>query len=238
MNEIIKINADNMTVSARELHGSLKIKTQFTHWFERMCEYGFTEGQEFWPKMAKTSETGGRPATDYEITIDMAKEICMIQRTPEGKAVRQYLIKLEKAWNTPEAVMARALQMASRTLEQKEEEIRVLTADNERMKPKEIFADAVTASDTSILVRDLAKIIKQNGKPMGEKRLYKWMREHGYIIKHSTQPTQKAMELGLFEIIERTVQRADLAPIVTSTTKVTGKGQQYFINKFLAGAVE
>ena len=101
------------------------------------------------------------------------------------------------------------------------------------MKPKEVFADAVTASDSSILIRDLAKMIKQNGVPMGEKRLYKWMREHGYVVKQSTQPTQKAMELGLFEIVERTVQRADQAPIVTATTKVTGKGQQYFINKFL-----
>ena len=237
MNGIIKVDTDTMMVSARDLHEKLNIGTQFNHWFPRMCEYGFIEGNDFWPKMTKTSETGGRPATDYAISIDMAKEICMIQRTPEGKKVRLYLIDLEKAWNTPELVMARGLKAAQQMIEQKDEQIKLLTADNERMKPKEIFADAVTASDSAILIRDLAKLIKQNGHDIGEKRLYKWMREKGYIIKHSTQPTQKAMELGLFEVIERTIQRADKSPQVTSTTKVTGKGQQYFINKFLGGGV-
>jgi anti-repressor protein len=101
------------------------------------------------------------------------------------------------------------------------------------MRPKEVFADAVSASDTSILVRDLAKLIKQNGVDIGEKRLYKWLRNNGYIVKKGTTPTQRAMELGLFEVIERTTQRADNPPIVCTTTKVTGKGQQYFINKFL-----
>ena len=233
MNELINLNSDTMTVSARELHEKLNIGTRFNDWFPRMCEYGFTEGTDFYSKMSKTSENGGRPATDYDITVDMAKEICMIQRTPEGREVRLYLIDLEKAWNTPELVMARGLKAAQAMIEQKDEQIKLLTADNERMKPKEVFADAVTASDSAILIRDLAKLIKQNGHDIGEKRLYKWMREHGYIIKHSTQPTQKAMELGLFEVIERTIQRADMSPQVTSTTKVTGKGQQYFINKFL-----
>ena len=101
------------------------------------------------------------------------------------------------------------------------------------MRPKEIFADAVSASDSSMLVRDLAKIIKQNGVSLGEKRFYKWLRENGYICKGDTSPTQKAMELGLFEIVVRTVERGNKLPIETKTTKVTGKGQQYFINKFL-----
>lgn len=241
MNEL-KLNSDTMTVSARELHEKLKIKTAFKDWFPRMCEYGFEENKDFnMLKKERVQIEGGREVkreiTDYDISIDMAKEICMIQRTPEGKKVRQYLIDLEKAWNTPELVMARGLKAAQAMIEQKDEQIKLLTADNERMKPKEVFADAVTASDSAILIRDLAKLIKQNGHDIGEKRLYKWMREHGYIIKHSTQPTQKAMELGLFEVIERTIQRADMSPQVTSTTKVTGKGQQYFINKFLGGAV-
>lgn len=235
MNDLITLNSDTMTVSARELHEKLNIETPFHKWFPRMCDYGFIEGTDFWTKMSES--TGGRPATDYDITVNMAKEICMIQRTPEGKQVRKYLIDLEKAWNTPELVMARGLKAAQAMIDKKDEQIKLLTADNERMKPKEIFADAVTASDSAILIRDLAKLIKQNGFDIGEKRLYKWMREHGYIIKHSTQPTQKAMELGLFEVIEQTIQRADMSPLVTSTTKVTGKGQQYFINKFLGGAV-
>ena len=101
------------------------------------------------------------------------------------------------------------------------------------MKPKEIFTDAVTASDSSILIRELAKLIKQNGVDMGERRLYKWLRETGYICKNSTEPTQKAMEMGLFERVVRTIQRGDGLPLEKSTTKVTGKGQVYFINKFL-----
>ena len=232
MNELIKVNEETMTVSARELHEKLNIASNFTTWFNRMCEYGFTEGIDFFPKMEESS--GGRPATDYDVTIAMAKEICMIQRTEIGKQVRQYFINIEKAWNTPEMAMARGLKAAQLLISQKDEQIKLLEADNSRMKPKEIFADAVSASDTSILVRDFAKILRQNGVDMGEKRLYKWLRENGYIIKGTTQPTQRAMELGLFEVIERSVQRSDMSPIVTMTTKITGKGQQYFINKFLA----
>mgnify|MGYP003296432577 CR=1 FL=1 len=233
MNELTTITNEEQRVSARALHEQLNIATRFNDWFPRMCEYGFEEGKDFYSKMSKTSELGGRPAFDYEITMDMAKQICMIQRSPEGKKLRQYLIDLEKAWNTPELIMARALKVANQQIAALTERNETLLHDNQRMKPKEIFADAVSASDSSILVRDLAKIIKQNGYPIGEKRFYKWLRENGYILKGTCQPTQKAMERGLFEIIERTVQRADLPPMVTVTTKVTGKGQQYFINKFL-----
>lgn len=100
-------------------------------------------------------------------------------------------------------------------------------------RPKTIFADAVSASDSSMLVRDVAKIIKQNGQPLGEKRFYKWLRDNGFICKGDTSPTQKAMEMGLFEIVVRTVERGNGLPIETKTTRITGKGQQYFINKFL-----
>ena len=130
-------------------------------------------------------------------------------------------------------LMAKALMVAQATIERREFAIKKLEAEAERMRPKEIFADAVAASDTSILIRDFAKILKQNGVDTGEKRFYKWLRQKGYIVHSSTRPTQRAMDLGLFEIIESTVQRADLPPLTTMTTKITGKGQQYFINKFL-----
>lgn len=233
MEEIIKVSGDTMRVSARELYERLKIGTKFTTWFERMLEYGFSEGEEFFPKMGKTSESGGRPSIDYDISIDMAKQICMIQRTPEGKAVRQYLIDLEKAWNTPELVMARGLKAAQKMIEQKDNLIKELSSENERMKPKEIFADAVTSSDSSILIRDFAKMMRQNNIHIGEKRLYKWLRENGYICQKSTEPTQRAMEMGLFERIIRTVQKGDGLPIETQTTKITGKGQVYFTNKLI-----
>ena len=119
MNELLKINyeAEQPTVSARDLHEQLHIGTKFTTWFERMKEYGFSEGKEFFPKLGETSEQGGRPQTDFQISVDMAKQICMIQRSPEGKQIRQYFIDLEKAWNTPEQIMARALKMANHSIE-------------------------------------------------------------------------------------------------------------------------
>lgn len=232
MGNLIKIDVDTQTISARELHKRLKIETPFHKWFPRMCEYGFSEGQDFWTKMSES--TGGRPSTEYDITIDMAKEICMIQRTPEGKEVRQSLIELEKKWNRPEIVMARALKMAAGQIDNLKLENQELTAKIEADKPKTIFADAVTASDSSILVRDLAKLIRQNGYDIGEKRLYNWMRENGYICKGTTIPTQRAMELGLFEIEIRTIERGTGLPLERKTTKVTGKGQVYFVNKFIA----
>lgn len=237
MNEILTVNNDTQTVSARELHERLHIKTAFKDWFPRMCEYGFEEGADFCSKLSETSQKGGRPAKDADISIDMAKQICMIQRTPEGKAVRQYLIDLEKAWNTPEQVMARALKFADKEIEKLKKSNAGLLEDNKRMKPKEIFADAVSASHTSILVGDMAKLLKQNGVEIGQKRLFEWLRENGYLIKRKgsdwNMPTQKSMEMGLFDIKESTVNNPDGSVRISRTTKVTGKGQQYFINKFL-----
>lgn len=122
-------------------------------------------------------------------------------------------------------------------LKEEREKNRLLKADNERMKPKEIFADAVATSHTAILIGDLAKLLKQNGIETGQKRLFVWMREHGYLIKRKgadwNMPTQKSMEMGLFEVKESTVNNPDGSVRINKTTKVTGKGQQYFINKFL-----
>lgn len=120
-------------------------------------------------------------------------------------------------------------------IEQKTKELEETNNKLEEQKPKVIFAESVVTSDSAILVRELAHLIKQNGFAIGEKRLYAWMRERGYICKGSCEPTQRALELGLFEIIVRTVQRGDKSPLETRTTKVTGKGQVYFINKFCSG---
>lgn len=119
MNELLKINyeAEQLTVSARDLHEALEVKSNFTTWFNRMCEYGFREKIDFktcFPKMESESHSG-QNMIDHEISIDMAKQICMIQRSEKGKQYRQYFIDLEKAWNTPEQVMARALKLADRT---------------------------------------------------------------------------------------------------------------------------
>lgn len=118
MNELIKIEYqnDNPTVLARDLHEALEVKTSYKDWFPRMCEYGFTEGTDFCSFLSES--TGGRRAADHQITLSMAKELCMLQRSPKGKQFRQYFIQIEEAWNKPEAVMARALQMANRKLDQ------------------------------------------------------------------------------------------------------------------------
>lgn len=164
-----------------------------------------------------------------------------------GKEAMEWKLKyinafnaMEAELNSPEQIMARALKIADSTITSLRIENKKLTGkveqlsvDNERMKPKEIFSDAVTASDSAILVRDLAKMIKQNGVDIGEKRLYRWMRQNGYICQNSRTPTQKAMERGLFEVEVKTVERTGRPPIETITTKVTGKGQIYFINKIL-----
>lgn len=127
-------------------------------------------------------------------------------------------------------LMAKALIEAQSVLAAKDKQI-------EEMKPKALFADAVTASHTSILVGELAKILKQNGIEMGQKRLFAWLREKGFLIKRKgtdyNMPTQKAMDLGLFEIKEGSYVNGSGVNITTKTPKVTGKGQQYFINKFL-----
>ena len=236
---LIPINYDGEqpTVSARALHTGLGIRSNFTTWFDRMCEYGFTEVdyKKCFPNL-ESGCNGGQNRVDYLISVDMAKQICMLQRSPEGKQIRQYFIDLEKAWNTPEQIMARALKVADKRIELLKQDTAVLAQDVERMRPKEIFADAVAASHTSILIGELAKLLKQNGVETGQRRLFTWMRDNGYLIKGGSSrnmPTQKGMELGLFEIKETTINNHDGSIRISRTTKVTGRGQQYFINKFI-----
>ncbi|HEV1934290.1 TPA: phage antirepressor KilAC domain-containing protein [Streptococcus pneumoniae] len=231
MNELINITLNDShepVVSGRQLHEALEVKTPYDKWFPRMTEYGFTENEDFSTFLSQS--TGGRRATDHVIKLDMAKEIAMIQRTERGKQVRQYFIQVEKDFNSPEKIMARALLMADK-------KVHKLEAQIEADKPKVLFADAVSASHTSILVGDLAKLISQNGYKIGGNRLFVWLRENGYLIKRKgsdwNMPTQRSIEMKLFEIKESTITHPDGHISVSKTVKVTGKGQQYFINKFL-----
>ena len=237
MNELIKItyNNDRPAVSARDLHDFLEVKTAYKDWFPRMCEYGFTEGEDFNPlKIERVQNEGermvARTVDDAVLTIDMAKELCMIQRNEKGTQARQYFLQIEKDWNSPEKVMARALQIAGDKLKRLESKV-------EADAPKVLFANAVSASKTSILVGELAKLLKQNGVDIGQHRLFRWMRENGYLIRRNgtdfNMPTQKSMDLGLFTVKETAITHSDGTVTVSKTTKVTGKGQQYFIQKFL-----
>ncbi|MDK4477063.1 phage antirepressor KilAC domain-containing protein [Fusobacterium necrophorum] len=237
MNELVKIEVKDgqQLVSGRELHEFLEAGTPYDKWFPRMCEYGFSDGKDFSTFLSES--TGGRPATNHWLTIPMAKEISMLQRSKKGKQARQYFIKCEEAWNSPEMILARANQIQSRMIEQHTEKIKILETKIEEDKPKVLFADAVATSQSSILIGDLAKLLKQNGIDTGQKRLFNYLRENGFLMKQKGEsynmPTQKSMELGLFEIKERTGVNPDGSIRISRTPKVTGKGQQYFINLFL-----
>ncbi len=232
--ELIKVQSDNekQLVSARELHKALNVKTRFSQWVEQNFKH-FRKGNDFTSVVTTTVVNNGakRELQDYALSVEMAKHIAMMSGTQKGYEIRDYFIQVEQAWNSPEMIMKRALEIANKKVEQ-------LKIENEQMKPKALFADAVTASHTSILVGELAKILKQNGIDIGARRLFEWLRGYGYLIKRKgtdwNMPTQKAMDLGLFEIKETTVQRSDGGVKINKTPKVTGKGQVYFINKFQA----
>lgn len=241
MNDIIKVNYDNPdrpTVSGRELHKALNIGTKYADWFKRMCEYGFSEGEDYEAISQKweTAQGNVTTQTDHTISLDMAKELCMIQRSEIGKRFREYFIEIEKAWNDPVLVMGRAYEAQKAIADRLNEQVLNLETRLEADKPKVLFADAVETSHTSILVGDLAKLLKQNGVDIGQRRLFDWLRTNGYLIKggiSKNMPTQKSMDLKLFEVKERTINNPDGSVRITKTTKVTGKGQTYFINKFL-----
>lgn len=234
MNEVITVTLNDKhepVVSGRQLHEALEVKTKYADWFNRMIDYGFAENQDFLLlKNEQQTGRGGHNKVDHIIKLDMAKEIAMIQRTERGKQIRQYFIQVEKDFNSPEKIMARALLMA-------DQKVHKLEAQIEADRPKVLFAEAVSASHTSILVGELAKLLKQNGVDIGATRLFSWLRAHGYLIKRNgrdwNMPTQKSVEMGLIRVKETSITHADGHITVSKTPLVTGKGQQYFINKFL-----
>lgn len=242
MNELlpIKVNDDQkQTVSARALHSFLGMTERFSKWFEKQIEYGFSEKVDYTSVKTFTVVNNGakRELDDYDVNVDMAKEISMLAKNERGKQARQYFIQLEKDWNSPEKTMARALLMADK-------QIKKLVVINDQQarqikeqEPKVLFAKSVEASKTSVLIGELAKIIKQNGIDIGRDRLFEWMRANGYLEKRGENrnlPTQRSMEMGLFEIKKSTIDNPDGSIRTTRTTKVTGKGQIYFVNIFLA----
>lgn len=239
MNEILKVDVDTQMVSARELHSALEVSKRFSAWFETYSNT-FIEGEDYkgaYLKVQSNQYGGEKELQDYNMTVDMAKHICLMSRTEKGKQCRQYLIDLEKAWNTPEQVMARALRIADRQIEELKSHNLQLEQKIEADKPKTIFADAVSTSKTSILVGDLAKLICQNGYQIGQKRLFSWLRDNGYLVKSGSSynmPMQRYVEQGLLEVKESNVQNPDGSVRITRTTKVTGKGQVYFVNKFIS----
>lgn len=241
MKELIKITTNEQgqqLVSARELYEGLNIKTHFSTWMKRNIEFGFEENNDFSILKSGNPNGGIDKIDDYVVTLDMAKHIAMLQRNDLGMQFRNYFIECEKKLreiSTPQ--LPQDYLSALKALVASEEEKAKLLQEKEENAPKVLFADSVSTSKTTILVREMAKILKQNGVDTGEKKFYKWLRENGYLVKASctdyNMPTQKSMRLGLFEIKETTINHSNGTISISRTPKVTGKGQQYFINKFL-----
>lgn len=195
-------------------------------------------------KLKRTLFVSGQNREMWLLTEDGVYEVLMQSRKPIAKAfkkeVKQILKTIrqngmyatDKLLDNPDL----AIQAFTKLKEEREKR-KALEIEKEQNRPKVIFAEAVETSKSSILIGDLAKLIKQNGVDMGQKRLFTWLRENGYLIKRQgsdyNMPTQKAMELGLFEIKETAVTHSDGHITVNKTPKVTGKGQIYFINKFI-----
>lgn len=232
MNELITINTNENqepVISLRELHHKLEITERYSNWTDRMFKYGFEENLDYVGCKVFNAQAR-QEIQDHIIKLDMAKEICMLQRNDKGKIFRQYFIQVEKDFNSPEKIMARALLLADKKIHSLELQVK-------EQAPKVLFANAVETSHTNILIGDLAKILKQNGIDIGQNRLFKWLRDKKYLISRKgdsyNAPTQKAMELGLFKVKERVINEANGSTTIKKTSMVTGKGQIYFINKFL-----
>ena len=212
---------------------AFKVKTRFSQWVEQNFKI-LEEGYDFTSVVGTTVINNGanRKLQDYVLSLDAAKNLAMVSKTNKGKEVRQYFIQVEKDFNSPEKIMARALKIADR-------KIIKLEATIEEQRPKVIFANAVSASRTSILVGEFAKLMRQNGVNLGQNRMFAWLRESGYLINRQgsdrNMPTQKSMELGLFEIKETTINHSDGHISINKTPKITGKGQLYFADKLLNG---
>ena len=228
MNELIRIDNDNK-VSGRELHDFLEVGRDFTNWMKQMIGYGFNEHADY-EVYAKNGEnpSGGRPSVDYSMTIDMAKEICMIQRTDKGKQARQYFIECEKrlkAVNSPHDsyMISDPVERALKWIE--EEKVRQYQAKQLlEQKPKVEFFDAVAESKDAIEIASVAKVLNVPG--VGRNKLFEFLRNHKVLMRNN-QPYQKYVDCGYFRIIEQKYERPNGDTCINIKTLVYQKGVKY-----------
>nr|DAZ26698.1 MAG TPA: hypothetical protein [Caudoviricetes sp.] len=227
MNELIKINyeSDRPTVLARDLHGFLEVETPFHKWFPRMCEYGFTEDEDYRTFLSNRSDgLPGKSRQDAQLTIDMAKEICMLQRNEKGKQARQYFLQLEREWNSPEAVMSRALRMAEERLERFKAINANLSVQNAIMQPKAEYFDGLCDRESLTGIRETAKLLglKQND-------FVKWLIDHKYIYRDKRgrlMPYAEHVDSGLFTVKETYNDKTDWTGV---QMLITVKGKERFL---------
>nr|DAI25434.1 MAG TPA: KilAC domain protein [Caudoviricetes sp.] len=234
-NELLRIdytNVDRPTVLGRDLHEALEVQTPYNKWFSRMCEYGFADGCDYMTVDKNVCRADGvimpQVQHDHQLTISMAKELCMLQRTQKGKECREYFIKVEEAWNKPEIVLSRALIMANNSLQELRSDNAQLLAENAVMKPKAEFADRVANTDGLLSMSNFAKVIQDEHINMGRNKLFEWLRSQGYL-RGNNEPYQQYVNQGLFRVRE-TVHNGGLR----TQTYVTGKGQLYLVEKLKA----
>lgn len=225
MDELIKVNENTMTVSARKLHEALGIAKRFSVWFETNSQ-GFIEGEDYTSVLVGTEvqNNGGiqiRELQDYECSLDMAKHICLMSHTGRSRQYRQYLIEVEKKWNSPEYVMARALKMANSQIDALEADKLLLTEKVEELTPKADFFDAVASSKDAISVSDTAKLLKT-----GQNRLFRYLRDKK-ILMRDNRPYQKYMDAGYFRLIEQKYNKPDGETGIGFKTLVTQKGVDF-----------
>lgn len=245
MNELIKIekhtinNDEANSVTARDLWQALESKQEFTHWVKARLEQAYAVENEDYISFDKIikRETGATRAREYALSLDLAKNIAMLERNEKGNQIRKYFIACEKQLReqqTPQ--LPQTYLEALESLVESEKRNQALQAKIEQDKPKVAFANAISGSDDSVSVGQFAKILKQNGIETGRQRLFNYFRDNGYLIRGRTKdfnmPTQKAMEQGLFEIQEKSVSLKDRT-ILSLSPRVTAKGQQYFIEHFI-----
>lgn len=235
MEELIPVRYENHQplVWAKDLYNGLDIATRYATWMERIIEYGFIEGKDFFPKVGKS--TGGRPSVEHLITVEMAKEICMLQRSEKGKLYRQYFLQLERAWNSPEQVMARALQMANEAVEQLKDQCRYLgvkVAEQkqliEKIQPKARYLDQILHSQSLVLITQIAK-----DYGMSAVRMNQILYEIGIQYKRREQWILYAPYQGLGYVHSRTIeiQRRDGRMDVKMQTEWTQKGRLFLYEK-------
>lgn len=229
MNELITVHyqGERPTVSARELHAFLQVGAHFKDWFPRMCEYGFIQDVDFNPLKNEQVQMEGdrevkRLMTDYQLTLSMAKELYMIQRTEKGKQARQYFIQIESAWNTPEMVMARALKLAESNIAGLKLENSKLAVTNAILQPKADYFDELVERNLLMNFRDTAKALKS-----GEKSFIQFLLDKKFIYrdKHGQIKPFAQKNNGLFEIKESI---NDKTGWVGTQTLITPKGRETF----------
>lgn len=238
MNDLITVtyNNDRPTVLGRDLHEKLGIKTRYNDWFARMCEFGFVENQDYvcYSNLSSENQRGGQNKIDHQLTLDMAKQICMIQRSDLGRQYREYFLEIERRWNDPQAVMARSLIYANRQLETVTGQLEAANKKIEKLEPKAAYFDTVASADGLTSFRETAKLFK-----VAEKTFTKFIEENNLCYRDSHKrliPYAERQKSGWFEVKEVTITTSTGIK-TTIYTKITPKGRTEIFKRLQTAGV-